>query len=230
MGSGAGLSGMEHKRVTLFAGHYGSGKSNLAVNYAIRLAEAGLPVRIADLDIVNPYFRAKDCAALLAEKGVELICSEFANSNVDVPAIPGAAYAMTDDRQSLFVADVGGDEQGARALGRFSPALAEEGNYEMFLVINRYRPLTRTPREVLEVKRAIEQTSGLAFTAIANNSNLGVATTADTVLDSLAYAEACAELTGLPVRLCGVWNAVAEELKGRVEHLLPLQLSNLQIW
>ena len=221
---------MNPKRVTLFAGHYGSGKSNIAVNYALKLAGEGYPVRLADLDIVNPYFRSKDSEEGLRAAGVEVISSEFANTNVDVPVIPAEAYAMTDDRAAYFVADVGGDDQGARALGRFAEQVVAEGNYEMFLVINCYRPMTRTAEDVLVMQREIEAASKIPFTAIVNNSNLGVATTAETVLDSMKFAEDCARLTGLPLKMTAAWEDVVPELSGKIENLLSMKLSNLQIW
>lgn len=221
---------MNPKRVTLFAGHYGSGKSNIAVNYALKLAGEGYPVRLADLDIVNPYFRSKDSEEGLRAAGVEVISSEFANTNVDVPVIPAEAYAMTDDRAAYFVADVGGDDQGARALGRFAEQVVAEGNYEMFLVINCYRPMTRTAEDVLVMQREIEAASKIPFTAIVNNSNLGVATTAETVLDSVKFAEDCTRLTGLPLKMTAAWEDVVPELSGKIENLLPMKLSNLQIW
>jgi len=221
---------MEPRRVTLFAGHYGSGKSNIAVNYALKLAGEGYPVRLADLDIVNPYFRSKDSEEGLRAAGVEVISSEFANTNVDVPVIPAEAYAMTDDRASYFVADVGGDDQGARALGRFAEQVVSEGDYEMFLVINCYRPMTRTAEDVLQMKLEIEAAAKIPFTAIVNNSNLGVATTAETVLDSMRFAEDCARLTGLPLKMTAVWEDIAPELTDKIGNLLPMKLANLQIW
>ena len=137
---------------------------------------------------------------------------------------------MTDDRAAYFVADVGGDDQGARALGRFAEQVVAEGNYEMFLVINCYRPMTRTAEDVLVMQREIEAASKIPFTAIVNNSNLGVATTAETVLDSVKFAEDCARLTGLPLKMTAAWEDVVPELSGKIENLLPMKLSNLQIW
>lgn len=103
---------MDYKRVTLFAGHYGSGKTNIALNYARWLRRQNLNVTIADLDIVNPYFRTKDSEAALAEEGIGLIVSAFANSNVDLPAMPKEAYALVSDRQTHAVLDIGGDDRG----------------------------------------------------------------------------------------------------------------------
>ena len=114
---------MDHKRVTLFAGHYGSGKTNIAVNYALLLAGEGKRVSIADLDIVNPYFRTRDSAAELEAAGVRLISSRFANTNVDLPALPAEAYSLVEDRSAYAVMDIGGDDRGAYALGRYAPMI-----------------------------------------------------------------------------------------------------------
>ena len=142
------------KRVTLFAGHYGSGKTNLALNYARELkARCTCPVAIADLDIVNPYFRTKDFAERLASEGIELVVSEYANSNVDFPAMPAKAYSLFADRELSVVVDVGGDDRGALALGRYVEDLKKEDNYEMVGVINASRQLTSTPEDTLEALR-----------------------------------------------------------------------------
>ena len=112
---------MEHKRLTLFAGHYGSGKTNIAVNYALHLAQEGKKVCIADLDIVNPYFRTKDSAMVLEQAGVELISPQYANTNVDLPALPAESYRLVQDKNIYGIMDIGGDDRGAYALGRYTP-------------------------------------------------------------------------------------------------------------
>ena len=184
---------MQHKRLTLFAGHYGSGKTNIAVNYALRLAAEGKSVVIGDLDIVNPYFRTKDSAKVLEEAGVTLISPQFANSNVDLPALPAEAYRLVEDKSIYGIMDIGGDDRGAYALGRYVPAIVEENNYRMVFVANCYRPLTRTPEDAMEVMAEIEAACSLKFTDIINNSNLGSETTAETVLSSLEYMEKLSE-------------------------------------
>ena len=215
---------MEHKRLTLFAGHYGSGKTNIAVNYALKLAGEGKPVCIADLDIVNPYFRTKDSAAVLEQAGVKLVSPLFANSNVDLPALPAEAYRLVTDKETYGIMDIGGDDRGAYALGRYVPAIKEEGNYRMIFVTNAYRPLTRTPEDAMEVMREIEAACGLAFTDIINNSNLGTETTPETVLDSLEYMERLSALSGLPVFATSAQEAVAAALAEELPNVLPLQL------
>ena len=203
---------MEHKRLTLFAGHYGSGKTNIAVNYALHLAAEGKKVCIADLDIVNPYFRTKDSAAVLTEAGIDLISPQYANTNVDLPALPAESYRLVQDKNTYGIMDIGGDDRGAYALGRFTPAIKEENDYRMAFVANCYRPLTRTAEDALEIMREIENACGLKFTCIINNSNLGPETTAQTVLDSLDFIEKLSAISGLPVWLHTAVQSVAQEL------------------
>ena len=215
---------MNHKRLTLFAGHYGSGKTNIAVNYALRLAGEGKPVCIADLDIVNPYFRTKDSAKELEAAGVHLVSPQFANSNVDLPALPAEAYRLVTDKSMYGIMDIGGDDRGAYALGRYVPGILEENNYRMVFVANAYRPLTRTPEEAMEVMAEIEAACGLKFTDIINNSNLASETTAETVLDSRSYMEKLSSLSGLPIFATSAVTSVAADLEGKIENILPLQL------
>ena len=213
---------MEHKRLTLFAGHYGSGKTNIAVNYAVLLAKENKKVCIADLDIVNPYFRTKDSERELEENGITLICSKYANTNVDLPAIPAESYRLVQDKSCFGVIDIGGDDRGAYALGRFADAIKAEGDYRMAFVLNRYRPLTSTVNDAIEIMREIETASGIKFNCIVNNSNIGSETTADIVIESLAFDEELSNKTGLPIWFHTAEKSVAEKLSG-IE-VLPLSL------
>jgi len=215
---------MEHKRLTLFAGHYGSGKTNIAVNYALLLAKEGKQVVIGDLDIVNPYFRTADSKKELEAAGVTLISPQFANSNVDLPALPAEAYRLVEDKRIYGIMDIGGDDRGAYALGRYVPAIREENNYRMVFVANSYRPLTRTPEEALEVMKEIETACGLAFTDIVCNSNLGPETTPETVLESVPYMEKLSKLSGLPIFAYTAETRVAEALTGKLEPVISLRL------
>lgn len=212
------------KRITLFAGHYGSGKTNIAVNFAFMLRKQGYEVAVADLDIVNPYFRTKDSEKELNEAGIRLICSEFASSNVDLPSLPQDIYSVIDDKTEYAVMDIGGDDRGAYALGRYADSIVRENDYEMYLVINMYRPLTRDASSTLEVMNEIEKAGSIKFTAIVNNSNLGEETTAQDVLDSIKYADEVSLLTGLPVAITTVKKSLFKELYGKVDNLMPLTL------
>ena len=215
---------MNYKRLTLLCGHYGSGKTNVAVNMAFELREKYDNVTVADLDIVNPYFRTLDSKEDFEEKGIRLICSEYANTNLDVPALPQEIYALTDDRRMHAVLDVGGDDRGAYALGRLTPAILEENDFDCLCVINCYRPLTRNADDTIEVMREIEMASGIRFTGLVNDSNLGAETTKETVLNSLEYAKRISELTGLPIFATAIDMKLYDELEGLIPDLLPMKL------
>ena len=218
---------MEVKRLTLFAGHYGSGKTNIAINYAVWLKNQGLPVTIADLDIVNPYFRVQDSARLLKETGIPLIVSEYAGTNLDAPAMPKEAYGLVADTERYGVLDIGGDDRGALALGRYVPDILAEDNYEMLLVANKARPLTRTVDDTLVVMREIEQASGLPFTALVNNTNLGPETSVQDLLDSVQYIEDLSRRSGLPVKMTCVRRDLCPALEGQIRDLFPIDLQML---
>lgn len=215
---------MEFKRLVLLSGHYGSGKTNIAVSLAFHLRKKRERVAIADIDIVNPYFRTRDSRDELEQAGIRLISSEFASSNVDLPALPQDVYAVTDDHGLSAVIDIGGDDRGALALGRLRDQILLENNYEMLLVVNCFRPLTKTPELTIEVMREIEAAGGIPFTAVINNSNLGVETTAQDVLQSGEYAQEICRLTGLPLKMTTVHESLYPQLKGKIDPLFPIGL------
>ena len=212
----------EPKRVSLFCGHYGSGKTNLAVNYALYLRAQGLPTALADIDIVNPYFRSKDSAPALSAAGVRVIGLPFANTSVDLPSLPSEVYGLVQRHDVWAVLDIGGDERGALALGRFAPYISAENDYEMFFTVNFRRPLTPDAESALGVLREIEAAVPLKFTAIINNTNLGEETTPAVIEASLPQAARLSALSGLPV----AFTAVHETLKGSVagENLFYISL------
>ena len=214
---------MDYKRITLIAGHYGSGKTNIAVNMAFDLKKNFDNVAIADLDIVNPYFRTKDSIDELNKSGIRLICSDYANTNVDIPALPQDMYSVIDDKSLMAVVDIGGDDRGAYALGRYAEGIVSEGNFDMLFVINCFRPLTKTAEDVIEVMHEIETAGGIKFTGIINNSNLGEETTAEDVLGSVDYAKQVSEKTGLPVVMTCADAKICGGLDG-IENLFPLNL------
>lgn len=214
------------KRLTLFAGHYGSGKTNIAVNYAMMLKKQGYDVIVADLDIVNPYFRTKDSEKELGAMGIELISSKFANSNLDIPSLPQEMYRTVQDKSKYAVMDIGGDDAGAVALGRFAPFIKEEDNYDMVFVVNFFRPLSRSADEAYEIMKEIEAASKLKFTSIINNSNLGELTTAGDVLSTVAEAERLSQLCGLPVKMTSVKESLFNELNDKTKNLFCLALQN----
>ena len=188
------------KKIIVITGHYGSGKTNLAVNLAVNAAAEGRSVAIVDLDIVNPYFRTTDFRELFAEKGVKLIAPDFANSNLDIPSIQFDVEQLAASEDCLII-DVGGDDAGAVALGRYAESLEKYGDQlEMLYVINQRRYLTHTPDEVITLMYEIEAASRMKHTAIVNNTNLGDETTAAIIEESRSFAEETSKRTGIPVK------------------------------
>ena len=217
------------EKIIVVTGHFGAGKTNFAVNLAKEAKKNGRPVTLIDLDIVNPYFRAADDKGELEELGIRCIIPDFANTNVDIPALPQSMYAITDDRSRKVVVDLGGDDRGALALGRLAPAILEENDFDLFAVINMFRPLTKTAEETVGVMKEIEAASGLRFTGLVNNSNLGEETTPETVLSSLPYAEETARLTGLPIVMTTVEKELYPLLKEKIPNLEEITLQP-KIW
>ena len=220
---------MQAKRVTLFAGHYGSGKTNIAVNFALHLAGEGKAVTLADMDIVNPYYRSKDSAQELEAAGVKVIASAYANTNVDVPALPQEMYSVTEDTSRYAVLDVGGDDRGALALGRYAPAILQENDYHMIYVFNASRPLSRTAEMALEIMGEIEVAGGIPFTAIVNNTNLGRDTDWETVAASRQEAEKLSQISGLPLLFTAVEESVLPINERESDQYFPLKLQKT-IW
>ena len=218
---------MEYKRVTIICGHYGSGKTNIAVNMAYDLKAQRDNTAIADLDIVNPYFRTLDSGEDFKKRGIRLICSPFANSNIDTPALPQEMYSITDDKSQSVIVDVGGDDRGAMALGRLSGPIVRENDYDMYMVINCYRPLTRTIDDLMQVREEIELAGRIAFTGIINNSNLGRETRPEDVLDSLAYAQEASEKMKLKIAATSYDIRLDEELRNKVPSPFAMELQKM---
>lgn len=195
---------MFDQKITIFAGHYGSGKTTAAVNWAMALAKIHRPAALCDMDIVNPYFRTADAAQRLAAAGVELISSPYANSNVEMPWAPVEALRVFDDPALRSVIDLGGDDSGALAIGRYAQRLQGRSDVALWMVVNPYRPLTRDVESLEEIRREIEAAAQLRFTGLVNNANLGAETTAEIIADSFPLMEKVSEALALPVVLTTV--------------------------
>lgn len=219
------------KKITVIVGHYGSGKTNLAVNLALKRKEAGEKTVLADLDIVNPYFRSADFRALMESRGIGMVTPLYAGSNLDIPALTGRLDAAISEDSALVI-DVGGDDAGAAALGRYSHLIREAGGCDMYCVINRYRYLTRTSGEAAALLREIEHASHMLATGLVNNSNLGDETTVETVAASMVFAKETAEALGLPLEFTCVDARLAKEAESALqgEKLLPVQVYVKKPW
>lgn len=191
------------KRIVVVTGHYGSGKTNFTAALALQLADAGKKVTVVDFDLVNPYFRTADFADAFAAKGITLRAPDFANTNVDIPSIQFDLGGLAAEGETLLI-DVGGDDDGAVALGRYAHMLnsyAETDELDMIAVVSFRRYLTRTAEEAQTYLQSIEQVSRMKLTGIVNNTNLGAETTAEMIEASLDEAKRLSALTGLPL-LC----------------------------
>lgn len=214
------------KRITLFAGHYGSGKTNIAVNYAKFIKSQGIDVSIIDLDIVNPYFRTKDSEDDLKRHGIPIVSSEYANTNLDAPALPKEIYSEIADKSKHLVIDVGGDDRGAVALGRFAPDITDDNDFEMLFVANFYRPLTVNACQALEVMREIELAGHIPFTGIIHNSNIGDETTENDLLKKQSEAEKLSELSGLPVVMTTAVKETFDKLDKTIPNMFKIELQD----
>lgn len=216
-------------RVSIITGHYGTGKTEFAVNLALAMAGEGTSVILADLDIVNPYFRSRERRSLLEEVGVRLISSSQACSDADVPALPAELLTILEDRSLRGVLDIGGDPVGARVLARFQPKVVQE-DYQLIYVLNANRPEVRDREKAISYLRGIEATTGLACTGIVNNTHLCGETTEDEIRKGAALAAEVSKETGIPV-LCHV----AEEkfvsaLSDLPETVFPITIKMKKPW
>jgi len=187
------------KRINIITGHYGSGKTEIAVNMALKLKEKHDNVVICDMDIVNPYFRTNDAKEFLSSKGIRVISPDYASTNIDIPVLPSDILSVFSDESVHAVLDLGGDDDGAVALGQFHKYLSQE-EYEMFFVLNTLRPDTKDFDDIKTLAQNIELKSRAKLTAMINNTNLSYLTEPHHLLDSLDFAEETAKKLNLEVR------------------------------
>ena len=216
-------------RISIVTGHYGTGKTEFAVNLALALAAEGASVMLADLDIVNPYFRSRERRSLLEEAGVRLISSSQACSDADVPSLPAELLAILENRDIRGVLDIGGDPVGARVLARFQPKIVQE-DYQLIYVLNANRPEVRTAEAAVRYLRGIEATTGLTCTGIVNNTHLCGETTPEEIRKGARLAEAVSRETGIPV-LCHVAEErFVPELSDLSEPVFPITIQMKKPW
>ena len=214
-------------RLTIVTGHYGTGKTEFSVNLALALAGEGEQVMMADLDIVNPYFRSRERKALLEDAGIRLICSSQACSDADVPALPAEVLTILENRDVRGVLDIGGDPVGARVLARFRPKILQE-DYQLVYVLNANRPEVRTPESAISYLRAIEATTGLTCGGIVNNTHLCGETTEREIRKGADLAERVSRETEIPV-LCHVAEErFADHLSDLREPVFPITIKMRQ--
>lgn len=214
------------KKINIITGHYGSGKTNFSANLAVKLAEGNSKVTVVDLDIVNPYFRSADFGELFSGKGIELVAPMYANSNLDIPAISFDLERIASE-DGYLVIDVGGDDAGAIALGRYAEAFyAFRDDIDMLYVVNCRRFLTRTAEEALALMYEIEAAANMKHTAVVNNTNLLYETTAEVLEQSVPFASKIVETAGLPL-YC---TCVPPGVQANVPAPFPTEIYVKKVW
>lgn len=214
------------KKITIVTGHYGSGKTNFSVNLAMKLAEQKKSVTIVDFDIVNPYFRTADFKKLFEKNNITLQAPMYANTSLDIPAISFDLERLAQNDGYLII-DVGGDDAGAIALGRYAESLLQyKEQIDMLYVVNRYRYLTESAEEALELMYEIESAARMSHTGIVNNSNLGKETTPELIKKALPYAEKIAESANIPL----VYTTYRNDLPISLKQEFPVDIYVKPIW
>ncbi len=221
---------LDDKRIRIITGHYGSGKTEFAVNYSVKLSKQGKKVVLADLDVVNPYFRSREKEKELSKLGIKVIGSSIKGSASDVPAVSGEVNAPLQNEDLEAVLDVGGDPAGARVLGRYYNYF-KEGKYDLFFVINANRAETQTVEKTIEYLREIERISRAKVTGLINNTHLLKSTTVDDVLSGQELTEKISEITGIPVKYVVALEQVAKDLPKDIQgQIFPIKLYMREDW
>lgn len=221
---------LKDNRLRFVIGHYGSGKTEFSVNYAVKLAKMNKKVALVDLDVVNLYFRSREKKELLEQLGVKVISSSIDASAVDIPAISAEVVTPMQDISYEGVIDVGGDPAGARTLGRYKEYF-KEGEYDMFFVLNANRPETQTVGKALEYLRKIEDTARAKVTGIVNNTHMLKSTRIEDVLKGQKLALELSEKANIPIRYISAIEDVAKELPDNLEgEIFPMTLYMREDW
>lgn len=217
-------------RIHIFTGHFGSGKTEIAVNYAMMLSRKSKGTILVDLDIINPFFRSSEVKEVLEQEGVRVISPVFALTTVDVPSLPAAIQSVFQTEQGQVVFDVGGDEVGARVLGRYYHYFSAAG-YEMFYVINTRRPLSSTSEDIIEMLEAVQDRSRLQVTGLISNTNLSYETEVSHILEGQMIVEEVGRRRSLPVVMTCASREVFDQLSDSMkEKIFPLNLYMTPPW
>lgn len=226
---------MKDKRIRVIVGHYGSGKTEFAVNYAIKMAQQGLKTSLADLDIANPYFRSRERQALLEENGVLMFSNTFGyDITADLPAITARIRAPLEDKECNTIVDAGGDDSGARILIQFKKYFTEE-ECDMFCVINANRPETSTLDKALSHIMRIEKETSLKITGIINNTHLIKETETEDILKGYRLAKEISQTLNIPVKYNCCVERLVEDLTNKTKdikdfNIFPIKLYMRQEW
>lgn len=215
-------------RLTVIVGHFGSGKTEFALNLAMALADRGCPFSLADLDVVDPYFRSRECKALIEARGGRLIASSQMHMDADLPSMPADVFSLFETK-SYGVLDIGGDPSGARVLARYRHQLKAQGA-RVWCVVNANRPLSDTPEKATAYVKNIAATSGLAIDGLINNTHCCQLTSLEDITSGAKMAETVSTLTGVPVICHAVPRHLADQASVYVHPVFPMDLYMKKPW
>lgn len=221
----------DDKRIRLFIGHYGSGKSEVSINYVTRLREiVDGEVALADLDVVNVYFRTREKKDLMKKLGITPIDSSIQTTTLDVPAISAEIMRPLHDSNVNYVLDVGGDNVGGRIVGRFAEHFKSD-DYDMFFVVNANREKTQTAKEVLGYIDTIEASSKLKVTGLVNNTHLLRETTVKDILKGQEVVKEVSKMKNIPIKYVCCLESLVDKLPADLEgDILPIKLYLREEW
>lgn len=208
--------------ISIFTGNFGSGKTEMAINAALKSAKEGKKTVLVDVDVVNPFFRSAEVKPFLEKNGIMVITPNFATTNLDIPSLPASIYSVfnMDDTNVFF--DVGGDEDGATSLGQFKTYF-DSSNYRMFFVINTRRPFTRNAENIVELMKQVELRSRLKITDLVNNTNLSYETTEDIILEGQKIVDNVSDITNIPITYINARKDISVDLpekhEGKLFHM-----------